>query len=351
MIHIDLNSQQPAQNWFDLVQVYDTALKNQSKISIIVMESTPKGKKRKEENLDLSKSDDRKKLYEKKTDLWNDDKVQLKENLFESENIVGSKCWFSEVDSEGAELEIEHFRPKKLVTPLDYVKDVGISKQLWEFLGKITDAQIKRIEGYYWLTYDWTNYKLSCKTTNTRKGNYFPLLPNSTPATKHGEEVNEKPVLLNPCIKEETELIIFKKDKGKITIDESGRRIKIDEVYAIPLVANPEISGTIDNNIVLNDEEKINFLRAIVSIWVYKLNDMKKITISRAKVWNETEEYLEEIISEKLQLTNRLFTKIQTLTHKTTKHCGVARQVAREYFDSGRITEEQYKNCFSPQLP
>ncbi len=353
MIHIELQPEKkPAQNWFDLVQVYDTALKNQDSITITVMTPTLEGrKKREDKTLDLSTPAGRNELYEKKKDLWNDNDVELKEIFFESNNIVGSKCWFSESDSEGAELEIEHFRPKKKVNPLDYVKDVGISKQLWEFLGKIIDAQIKRVEGYYWLTYDWTNYKLSCKITNTRKGNYFPLLPSSKPATRYGEEVNEKPVLLNPCIKEEAELIIFEKRKGKTTEDESGNKIHIEEVYAVPVVNNPEISGIIDSDIVLSEEEKVNLLRAIVSIWVYKLNDMKKIKTSRAEIWNTTKENLDEIIISNLPISSKPFQNIKKMTHKTAKHCGVARQVVKEYWLSGRITEEQYKNCFSPPLP
>lgn len=341
MIHIDLNNQQPAQNWFDLVQVYDTALKNQDKNAIAFS-----AKKEVEKKYDLSTESGRKGFIEYLDDLWNNDEVELKENFFEPETIVGSKCWFSGVDSEGAELEIEHFRPKKRINPLDYVKDVGISKQLWEFLGRIIDAQIKRAEGYYWLTYDWTNYKLSCKITNTRKGNYFPLLPNSKPATKHGEEINEKPILLNPSVKEDTELIIFDKRKGKITTDENGKKIQIEEVYAVPIATNPEIGGIIDSNIVLNEEEKISLLRAIVSIWVYELNDMKKIKISRAKVWNETEENLEDIINNDSTFESKSFKKIRELTHKTAKHCGVARQRVKEYWLSGRITEEQYKKCF-----
>jgi hypothetical protein len=351
MIHIDLNSQQPAQNWFDLVLVYDTALKNQDNIIITVMTSTPTGRKKRDETLDLSKVSDRKRLYDKKEDLWNNDTVQLKENFFESDFIIGSKCWFSEVDSEGAELEIEHFRPKNEINPLDYVKKGIISNELWLFLDKIKDCQVNRNEGYYWLTYDWTNYKLSCRITNNRKGNYFPLLPNSIPATQYGEEVNEKPVLLNPCIKDEAELIIFEKRKGKVITDENGNKLQTTEVYAIPLVTNPEISGIVDVSIHLEEEEKINLLRALVSIWVYELNDMKKIKSSRAKIWNETEDSLKEIINNNLKNEIELFKKIQALTHKTAKHCGVARQVVREYFDSGRITEEQYKNCFSPTLP
>ncbi len=90
--------------------------------------------------------------------------------------------------------DIEHYRPKK------EVRD-------------IRNRIIMRLEndvqtphpGYYWLAYDWKNLLASCNSCNRRrlptsqqqgKGNRFPV--DGDYAWKPGDEVDEKPLLLNP---------------------------------------------------------------------------------------------------------------------------------------------------------
>jgi hypothetical protein len=234
--------------------------------------------------------------------------------------------------SVGAPLEIEHFRPKNKVAKLDYVEKSIFDENTWKILGSLRDVQTTRKEGYYWLTYDWQNYRLSCKDSNTRKGMYFPLLPNSTPATLNGQETNEIPVLIDPLIKDDAELICFEK-------------INEDEVKVVPSTALSIING-VNNEEEISETDKINYFRAVVSIWVYNLNDMRGIKKARGTVWNDTENLLKRI-NENGLTNNSIFEEIRGKTDKNSHHCGVARQVVREYFDIGRITEEQYQNCFN----
>ena len=62
----------------------------------------------------------------------------------------GEKCWYSECSLEGAFGEIDHFRPKN----------------------KSTDMQNNEIlpDGYWWLAYDYLNYRLSCEKSNRSFG-------------------------------------------------------------------------------------------------------------------------------------------------------------------------------------
>lgn len=335
MIHIELKTnQKPAQNWFDLVQNYDDALKNQHRNFTV---TTPTG--RNPQVVDLSTPNGRNIFFARlrtarpiKEALWSETSINLKGLFFEDRNLVGHKCWLAETKAIGSFLTIEHFRPKNETINLDYVAKGVFDKNTWEILASPIDAQITKSEGYYWLTYDWKNYRLSCQISNTRKGNYFPLFQNSTPATQYGEEVNEFPVLIDPLIKEDIDLIYFEKTSK-------------DEVDIVPTVALPIINGIIEaNSITKNDI--IRYFRAVVSIWVYSLNEMPELRIARGKIWNDTEKLLKKI-KDNTPTDSSIFAEIQEKTDKLSEYCGVARQVVKEYYLSGKITEKQYNSCFS----
>lgn len=70
---------------------------------------------------------------------------------------------------------IDHYRPKKKVT--------GCPDH----------------SGYWWLSYEYDNLLLSCKTCNDKKGNRFDLLDEDKRASKPSDDIeNEEPKLLNP---------------------------------------------------------------------------------------------------------------------------------------------------------
>lgn len=120
-------------------------------------------------------------------------------------SILGNKCWYTEAELVGADLTIDHFRPKS---------------------------------DYWWLAFDVQNYRVACSYANSPKfnasqgftggkGDDFPLLPPSVRATCKSKIKNEKPVILDPCKKEDCELVIFEAD---------GRPI-INPVYATDPIA------------------------------------------------------------------------------------------------------------------
>lgn len=119
--------------------------------------------------------------------------------------LLGNKCWYTEAELVGADITIDHYRPKC---------------------------------DYWWLAFDVKNYRLACPYSNSQKfnaehgfaggkGDEFPLLPPGIRATCKSKLKNEKPVILDPCRKEDCDLIVFEAD---------GRPI-INPVYAADPIA------------------------------------------------------------------------------------------------------------------
>jgi uncharacterized protein (TIGR02646 family) len=101
------------------------------------------------------------------------------------------KCWYCEAKSNRAPLDVDHFRPKLAVT--------------------VDGVKLASHYGYYWLTYEWFNFRLSCQRCNRPekdnndilhgKANEFPIFDEaqrcSLPAASLATEL---PRLLDPCV-------------------------------------------------------------------------------------------------------------------------------------------------------
>lgn len=110
------------------------------------------------------------------------------------------KCWYCEAHSRRAPLDVDHFRPK---------------------LGVTVDGQsLPGESGYYWLAYEWWNFRLSCQRCNrpenndqnTRRGkwNEFPIQSENTRCTPTATTVHqEAPRFLDPCDQADCELLAF----------------------------------------------------------------------------------------------------------------------------------------------
>lgn len=97
------------------------------------------------------------------------------------------KCWYCEIRQERSDKAVDHFRPKN----------------------RVADTNPQH-NGYWWLAFDSSNFRYSCTFCNSLrknpdsgetegKGDKFPLLDGSPRAFNPGQEVNESPVLLDPC--------------------------------------------------------------------------------------------------------------------------------------------------------
>lgn len=98
------------------------------------------------------------------------------------------KCWFTEADDKASHMEVEHFRPKKIAKSLD---------------GQERD-------GYWWIAFDWHNFRLCGNIPNRKKGGYFPLRAGCTCATAQQRSLgHEDPYLLDPTNPRDPTLLDF----------------------------------------------------------------------------------------------------------------------------------------------
>jgi hypothetical protein len=131
----------------------------------------------------LASADRQKYIRENGSTKWSPIKKQLT-------NALGHKCWYTEAELVGAPLTIDHFRP---------------------------------VCDYWWLAFDPENYRIACPYSNSPehnkehgcaggKGDNFPLLAPGIRATGKNKLRLEKPVILDPCRKEDCDLLAFQVD-------------------------------------------------------------------------------------------------------------------------------------------
>jgi uncharacterized protein (TIGR02646 family) len=141
----------------------------------------------------------RSKFIKDHSELWS----ELKEHL---SKLSHEKCWYSEARVPLSELEIDHFRPKNRVT-----------------------ACLNQHSGYWWLAFEWKNFRLACSLANKRrhdirgdavfgKGCHFPLLDENArvPDANPADVTPEKPKLIDPCVMADVRLLDYAVEFGKV---------------------------------------------------------------------------------------------------------------------------------------
>jgi hypothetical protein len=137
------------------------------------------------------------KFFRDKAELWK----QLKKCMAQP---IPAKCWYSEVQRALPDLEIDHFRPKNAICGVKH-------------------------EGYWWLVFDWENFRISSSLANKRrqddragtvdgKGTYFPLVDETKRVSDKvpGTTQNEKPILLDPFEASDVLLLDYAIESGKV---------------------------------------------------------------------------------------------------------------------------------------
>ncbi len=161
---------------------------------------------------------------------------KLKPWLF---SLSHGKCWFTEGRDICSHKDVEHFRPKKEAKDID---------------GTIRD-------GYWWLAFDYSNFRACGNVPNRKKGGWFPLHATSPYSSFDCPcEESEIRYLLDPTDPEDVNLIAFN-----------------EEGNAVPA---PGIS-------------KWETLRVDESIKRLKLNDHDELPKERRKVWQEVSKAIE----------------------------------------------------------
>jgi uncharacterized protein (TIGR02646 family) len=106
-----------------------------------------------------------------------------------------NKCWFSESRDSFSHFDVEHFRPK------------GAAREL--------DGTLRE-NGYWWLAFDWTNFRLCGNVGNRKKGAFFPLKTGTHHATATNRNVDDEiPYLLDPTRPDDPLLLCFD-DNGDV---------------------------------------------------------------------------------------------------------------------------------------
>ena len=114
--------------------------------------------------------------------------------------IMKGKCWYSESKNPTADKNVDHFRPKNRVD------------------------EDPTHEGYWWLAFQWRNYRYASQWCNQRrvdkqhgtsggKWDRFPLCPGSPRARLETDDYElEQPELLDPIDPEDWKLLTFRQD-------------------------------------------------------------------------------------------------------------------------------------------
>lgn len=159
--------------------------------------------------------------------------------------IAGNKCWYSEVQLDGADPNVDHFRPK------GRVREVDVELQN---TGNVC-------EGYWWLAFEFSNYRLAAMHANQRrvdtdteggKWDYFPVRGNRAREGTPWGQIAEDILALDPCSVTDVRLLWFDPD-GK------------------PCVSNWK-----------REPNEAEIERVKTTIWLYHL-DKQEIQTSRAK--------------------------------------------------------------------
>jgi uncharacterized protein (TIGR02646 family) len=186
----------------------------------------------------------RAKYINSRSEVWS----KLKPKLEDQSN---RKCWYCESREIRSDRAVDHFRPKNNVRDADPPHD-----------------------GYWWLAFDLTNYRLCCTFCNSRrtdrgtgvvggKGDYFPVHDETKRLQPEAKSFHkEGALLLDPCNPTDVSLLWFE--------DDGSARSKYDK-----------------------SDKALAFKRAELSIDYYNLNE-REIKDERKAIYATIKELIED---------------------------------------------------------
>jgi hypothetical protein len=158
---------------------------------------------------------------------WTDDRIR---DWLLSQ--FSDKCWYTEAKETISPIHVDHYRPKGRVR--NHSKDPGD-------------------EGYWWLAFNWENYRIAGWLINSKKSDIFPIMHGSRALPDDAASLAlECPVLIDPK-KEEARLVSYEKQDEEVCIAVSAARIDADDTYRVDMTI--EVLG-------LNIRPKLNRKRA-----------------------------------------------------------------------------------------
>ncbi|MCY9658161.1 hypothetical protein P5G65_04660 [Paenibacillus chondroitinus] len=153
-----------------------------------------------------------------------------------------NKCWYCESVQGRSDTDVDHFRPKNAV------------------------HEVEDHEGYWWLAFDWKNYRHSCSFCNQpREGHgkrtHFPLMDENFRAKSQLDDISlEKPKLLDPVNIEDPKLLNYL-ETGEIvpSYDESESQEKYERA-----AVSIEIYNLKQEFLRERRQEKINLVKELI---------------------------------------------------------------------------------------
>lgn len=208
--------------------------------------------------------------------------------------ITKGKCWFSEARGACQYWEVEHFRPKGAARNLDGTE---------------------RAEGYWWLTFEWGNFRLCGGVSNRKKGYYFPLRAGTHIGTALNRNIDdEAPYLLDPTKQE---------DPGLLTFNRNG------DVNATPHMTSWDTE------------------RATVSIERYKLQEHEEFVEARRDIWEKCEREINKCRNLLLEETgNPKATTRQKIRDQMEK----LRAMGAFYSEFSAVANDCLRSCAEPHF-
>lgn len=132
--------------------------------------------------------EERNQIIDKNSQVWREFKDWLL-------SLSEGKCWFSEAKDIYSHFEVEHFRPKKKAKNID-----GVER-----------------EGYWWLAFEWTNFRICGNVGNRKKGTFFPLREGSFVATSANRSIEDEIYyLLDPTDPDDPNFLAFNEEGNAI---------------------------------------------------------------------------------------------------------------------------------------
>jgi uncharacterized protein (TIGR02646 family) len=168
--------------------------------------------------------------------LWG----KIKDHLL---SLSYNKCWYSEAKESFSHYHVDHFRPKKHAYDLSHI-DKG---------------------GYWWLAFDWKNYRISGSVGNSKKGDRFCVHSNKV-SDSTGDINLEVIYFLDPTDEEDTLAVTF--DENGEILPVNATETDWDYIRAKYTIDNLDLNypGLTDNrkdlwtNIVLKIREIQNLM-------------------------------------------------------------------------------------------
>ena len=163
-------------------------------------------------------------------------------------SLSHGKCWFSEASDCFSHFHVEHYRPKKSAKELD-----GAER-----------------DGYWWLAFDWRNFRICGGAGNAKKGTFFPLRRGSRPASGPEKDLRfEDPLLLDPSDPHDPVLLFFNLEGRAIAAPDLPSGWDRDRVAFTISRCNLDFSPLVEKRKVIWSEcwRRINLYRDELEAW------------------------------------------------------------------------------------